>query len=218
MPKRMLDFARSLALPLTEDQATLLAGYAALVWQKKDFLNLTSAANLDEIYLRHLCDGLQGTACVRDVAADKHLENFSILDAGSGAGYIGLTMAIALPEAQVTLVESLEKRCAFMNWAILSLGIKNAQVKNIRLGEQKDVQVDFVTERAMGQLPDILGTCLSAVKPGGIFMAYQGEHPQTKQAPAEKYGAALNQEIPYRLPADHKTRYLVLFEKGSHEF
>lgn len=127
-------------------------------------------------------------------------------------------MAIALPHAQITLVESLEKRCAFMNWVILSLGIKNAQVKNIRLGEQKEMQAHFVTERAMGQLPDILGTCLSVVKPGGAFMAYQGEHPQTKQAPAEKYGAAFKQEIPYRLPADNKTRYLVLFEKGNHEF
>lgn len=215
MPKRMLDFARQLALPLSENQIRLLADYASLVWQKKDFLNLTSAASLDEIYVRHICDGLQGAACIQKLASQKHLENFSILDAGAGAGYIGLTLAVALSQAQVTLVESLEKRCAFMNWAVLSLKLKNVQIKNLRLGEQKDLQADFVTERAMGQLPDILGICLGAVKPGGMFMAYQGEHPQTKQAPAEKYHAILRQEIPYRLPADTKTRQLVVFEKGK---
>ena len=215
MPKKMLDFARQIHLPLTDSQIQLLAGYAQLVWQKKDFLNLTSAADLNEIYTRHLCDGLQGASCVRELAAQKQLENFSLIDAGSGAGYIGLTMAIALPNTHVTLVESLEKRCAFMNWAVLSLKLKNVQVKNIRLGEQKDLQADFVTERAMGQLPDILGTCLDAVKPGGTFIAYQGEHPQTAQTPFQKYGAALRGETAYCLPADSRTRYLVLFEKGE---
>ena len=60
MPTKLLNFATSIGLPLHESQAQLLAEYAALVWQKKERLNLTSAADIDEILLRHICDGLQG--------------------------------------------------------------------------------------------------------------------------------------------------------------
>ena len=209
----LTDFARQINLPLSEQQAQTLVRYAQCVWQKKDFLNLTSAASLDEILTRHICDGLQGASCVQHLAAQKKLANFSLIDAGSGAGYIGLTLAVALPNAHVTLVESIEKRCAFMNWAILQLGVKNVHVKNVRLGEKKELQADFVTERAMGQLPDILGICLRAVKPGGYFVAYQGENSPAKAVNAQKHAAVFCSDVAYTLPADHKQRHLVLFEK-----
>lgn len=211
----LTDFAHQINLPLSEMQAQTLVRYAQLVWQKKDFLNLTSAASLDEILTRHICDGLQGASCVQQMAAQQKLETFSLIDAGSGAGYIGLTIAAALPGTQVTLVESIEKRCAFMNWAILQLGLKNVQVKNVRLGEKKDLQADFVTERAMGQLPNILGICLSAVRPGGVFIAYQGETSQRANAEPEKYQAHFAQETVYTLPEDTRTRYLVCFAKDE---
>lgn len=218
MPKRLLDFARQLNLPVTENQANTLLRYAQLVWQKKDQLNLTSAADLQEVLLRHICDGLQGAYCLTQLARQKGLDNFCVLDAGAGAGYIGITIATVLPQIRVTLVESLEKRCAFMNWAVLSLGLTNVCVKNARLGESKDLQADFVTERAMGQLPDILGICLGAVKPGGAFVAYQGEHPQTKLVSADKWAFTCVRELPYSLPLETKTRHLVIFEKGKNEF
>ena len=59
MQTKLLDFAHQIDFSLDEKQARLLAAYASLVWQKKDLLNLTSAANLEEIILRHICDGLQ---------------------------------------------------------------------------------------------------------------------------------------------------------------
>ena len=215
MWQKLTDFAQQIHLPLTEYQARILVQYAQLVWQKKDFLNLTSAANLDEVIRRHICDGLQGAAQLSQLAQAAQKDSFSLIDAGAGAGYIGLTVAIALPQAQVTLVESIEKRCAFMRWVVLSLGIKNAQIKNIRLGQQKDLQADFVTERAMGQLPDIFAACLEAVRPGGIFMAYQAAPVPPQTVAADKHGAALYQETGYQLPEETRTRYLALFRKGS---
>ena len=213
MWQTLTDFAQKIHLPLKELQAQTLVRYAEFVWQKKDFLNLTSAADLQEILTRHICDGLQGALCVQEMATQKNLESFSLIDAGSGAGYIGLTMALALPHAQVTLVESIEKRCAFINWAILQLGLRNTHVKNVRLGEKKDFQADFVTERAMGQLPDILGICLRAVKPGGAFMAYQGENSLAAGLDASKYGGMFLHIQDYRLPFDNHIRHLALFAK-----
>lgn len=103
-----------------------------------------------------------------------------------------------------------------MNWAIWQLGLKNARVQQVRLGE-KQLRADFVTERAMGQLGDILAVCLNIVKPGGKFIAYQGENSPAAKLPAEKYGAKYAGQESYRLPCDEKIRYLVCFEKGKDE-
>jgi len=205
MQKIFTDFASSLHFPLTEQQTEQLDGYVQLVWQKKDVLNLTSCRDMEEVCTRHICDGLQGAAELSICASKRGWNKFSVLDAGAGAGFIGITMAAALPQAQVKLVESINKRCTFMNWVILMLGLSNVEVVNMRLGE-KPQQAQFVTERAMGQLPDIFDICMDAVAPGGLFMAYQGETPLLQ-------GLTASAIEPYRLPSDEKTRHLVLFEK-----
>ncbi len=215
MQKRLVDFAAKIGLPLSLDQAGRLVQYARLVWQKKDFLNLTSASGVEEILSRHICDGLTVAAKIYAMAKIKGWTHPLLADAGAGAGYIGMTLAVSLPQAEVTLIESIEKRCAFMNWAILNLGIKNAKVKNVRLGQGTKFAFDFLTERAMGQLPDILEACLDAVKPGGVFIAFQGEHPQTNACDAARCKAALLGIDDYQLYCDDKKRHLALF--GKHE-
>lgn len=215
MQKQLVDFAARLGLTLSSKQAEMLVQYAQLVWQKKDFLNLTSASGVEEIVSRHICDGLAAAAKINAMAHIKNMAPLHIADAGAGAGYIGLTLAISLPQAEVTLIESIEKRCSFMNWVILNLGVKNAKVKNVRLGQGTKFAFDFLTERAMGQLPDILGACLSAVKPGGVFVAFQGEHPQTDVCNPASYGAVLLGVERYTLPCDEKKRHLALFEKHA---
>lgn len=215
MQKRLINFAAERGLTLSAVQADTLVRYAQLVWEKKDFLNLTSASGLEEIISRHICDGLTAAAKINAMAHIKGIPTPQVADAGAGAGYIGLTLAVALEQAQVTLIESIEKRCSFMNWAVLQLGLKNAKIKNVRLGQGTKFAVDFLTERAMGQLPDILAICLCAVKPGGVFIAYQGELPQTHACDAASAGGTLLGVEPYTLPCDDKKRHLALFEKNA---
>ena len=211
----LLPFAEQLSLRLDSKQLDQLIAYAQCVWEKKDFLNLTSVQTLEEIFTRHLADGLVAASKIATIACTKKWSAPQIADVGSGAGYIGFTLAIALPQAKVTCVESLEKRCSFMNWAALKTGISNLSVKNCRLGQGAPFRFDIVTERAMGQLPEIINICMDAIKPGGIFLAYQGEHPQTNDCtiPQDSF---LQSEWEYHLPcADNKKRHIVLFEKRN---
>ncbi|MBO4674492.1 MAG: 16S rRNA (guanine(527)-N(7))-methyltransferase RsmG, partial [Elusimicrobiaceae bacterium] len=208
-------FAKQLSLSLSTKQLGQLTAYAKCVWEKKDFLNLTSVQTFDEIFTRHLADGLVAASQIAAVSSTKKWETPQIADVGSGAGYIGFTLAITLPQAKVTCIESLEKRCSFMNWAALKIGISNLSVKNARLGQGNSLQFDSVTERAMGQLPDIVDICMDVVKPGGIFLAYQGEHPQTHDCILPQ-NSFVQGEFEYYLPcADNKKRHIVLFEKRS---
>lgn len=204
MQKMLINFAATLGLPLTPAQTEKLLAYAQCVWEKKDFLNLTSAQTFEEVLTRHLCDGLVAAAQLQTYC--KELPAPQLADVGAGCGYIGMTVAVALPQAHVTLVESLEKRCKFMNWAALTAGIGNITVKNARLGQGTHFAFDALTERAMGQLPDIFDICTEAVKPGGHFMAFQGACVQSvTQKPVA--------QIPYTLPCDNHPRYLLVFKK-----
>lgn len=209
MPKSLLEFAAQIGLPLTTAQADRLVAYARCVWEKKDFLNLTSAQTFEEVLSRHICDGLVAAKQVEKLG----LGGAQLADVGAGCGYIGMTLAVALAQAKVTLIESLEKRCKFMNWAALQAAIPNVQVKQARLGQGTRFAFDLVTERAMGPLPDILPICLDAVAAGGIFMAFQGENPQMPEAvPAD--GQFIEDQA-YQLPQDSRTRHLVLFRKNN---
>ncbi len=208
-------FAHSLGICLSPAQLAQLNAYAQCVWQKKDLLNLTSVSSQAEIFDRHLADGLVACAQIQKLLANLPAQNpVSIADVGSGAGYIGLTIAVVFPQANITLVESLERRCAFLTWAVLQTGLKNVKIKKARLGQNTRDTYHLVTERAMGALPDILDICLAAVKPAGYFLAFQGAAPQTEYVAKE---SVLQGIYPYRLPSDEADvapkRHLVIFEK-----
>lgn len=212
MQNKLISFARQHQLNLAEEQAAKLLSYAKRVLEKKSQLNLTGAATLEEVVHRHLCDGLIGAAQIARLAHRAGQEIFTLLDAGSGAGFIGLTLAAVFPQANVLLAESLAKRCMFLNWVVLQEKFTNVTVKNVRLGQQPLPQADYVIERAMGQLPDILALCLAVTKPGGVFLAYQGAAPQTIDP--TPYGAAWEDTVTYQLTQDKAPKHLVLCRKA----
>ncbi len=209
MRAKTADFAASLGLDLTAEQLDTLARYADLVWEKKDFLNLTSVANKEEIFTRHICDGLAAAAFFQRAAEDR--ESFTVADMGAGAGYVGLACASVLPRASVTLVESLEKRCSFLNWAVLKLSLKNVRVLNRRLGQQKTGPFDFITERAMGQINDILPLMAPALAAGGVVAAYQSAPNEAREDLLRRLGLRRETPASYRLPGEKKQRYLAVF-------
>ena len=204
------NFAASLGLTLTAQQTDSLLLYADLVWEKKAFLNLTSVSAKEEIISRHICDGVAGAAYLAArMAAGK--KSFSLADMGAGAGYIGLTCAVCLPQASVVLVESLQRRCSFLNWTVLKIGLKNVTVLNNRLGQQPVGVFDVVTERAMGRLNDILPLVSAALKEGGVFAAYQSTPDEARAETLQRL--SLRQETPYAytLPKETKQRFLAVF-------
>ncbi len=211
MQKKLADFAAGLGLALTEKSVILLLRYADLVWQKKDTLNLTSVSNEQEIITRHICDGLAGAAWVARQVGER--TDFTLADAGSGAGYIGLSIAIALPQVQVHLIESLQRRSMFLQWVVMKLGLKNVVVENIRLGQNTTTQFDVVTERAMGQLTDILPVLAAAVKPGGQVAAYQSALGAVGEADLAASNMSADDPFCYTLPNEKKERYITVFKK-----
>lgn len=102
-----------------------------------------------------------------------------IADIGSGAGFPGLVLAVALPGAQVDLVESVGRKCEFIRRAATEAGIPNATVRNLRSEEWAASDgreaYDVVTARAVGRLSTLAELASPLLKPGGALVAWKGK-------------------------------------------
>ncbi len=185
------EFIRKLGLNLNDLQIKALQTYGELVLSKNKEFNLTAAKTLQEVFDRHICDGLQAAALLKQEGFNKKTG----ADFGSGAGFIGLTVAIALPEIKIYLVDSLQKRTKFLQWIVYKLCLKNVEVITLKIGqEQLNKNFDFILERAMGEIDDILPLCLKNLNDGGAFWALLSKNTQS-QIKAER-------EHFYSLPGD----------------
>ncbi|HSS43277.1 MAG TPA: 16S rRNA (guanine(527)-N(7))-methyltransferase RsmG [Solirubrobacterales bacterium] len=100
-------------------------------------------------------------------------------DVGAGAGFPGLVLAVALPGAQIDLVESVGRKCEFMLRAIEAAGIDNARVINTRsedlATEEGREAYDAVTARAVGRLSTLAELASPLLEPNGVLVAWKGK-------------------------------------------
>lgn len=121
----------------------------------------------------HVADSLTGLEVpeLRDAA--------TVADVGAGAGFPGLALAVALPDARIDLVESIGRKCEFMRGAASAAGIANARVLNIRAedlasGDGRE-SYDVVTARAVGRLSTLAELASPLLKPNGVLIAWKGK-------------------------------------------
>jgi 16S rRNA (guanine527-N7)-methyltransferase len=97
-----------------------------------------------------------------------------IVDLGSGAGLPGLVLAIARPDAEVVLVESVGKKCAWLERTVETLGLENVHVACSRAEELQEAPFDVVTARAVGALPVLCEYAAPLLREGGALVAWKG--------------------------------------------
>jgi 16S rRNA (guanine527-N7)-methyltransferase len=97
-----------------------------------------------------------------------------VADLGAGAGLPGLVLAIALPEADVVLVESVRRKCAWIRATAERLGLGNARVACARAEELGEGGFDVVTARALASLPVLCEYAAPLLREGGVLVAWKG--------------------------------------------
>jgi 16S rRNA (guanine527-N7)-methyltransferase len=124
----------------------------------------------------HIADSLDGLAvpAVRDAA--------QIADLGSGAGFPGLALALALSRAHVHLVESLSRKCAFLERAVEVAELANASVVCARAEEWPGRDLDVVTVRAVAPLNVLVEYAAPLLRIGGTLVAWKGRPDATEVA------------------------------------
>ena len=131
-------------------QWTILEQWAQLIrdWNAK--INLISRKDIDFLELRHLAH------CLAITNHLKLMRGARVLDVGTGGGFPGLVMAIAYPQAQFTLVDSIGKKIMVVQSIVSELGLQNVEARQCR-AESVNNQFDFVTGRAVKNLPEFFG-------------------------------------------------------------
>jgi 16S rRNA (guanine527-N7)-methyltransferase len=118
-----------------------------------------------------------------------------IADIGSGAGFPGLVLAVALADAEVDLIESVGRKCEFIRRAAAEAGIANATVRNLRSEEWAAAEgreaYDIATARAVGRLSTLAELASPLLGTGGVLVAWKGRRDPDEERQLENASGAL---------------------------
>jgi 16S rRNA (guanine527-N7)-methyltransferase len=165
---------QSLGLSLSDEQIQRLLDYVALIQKWNKVYNLTALRDPSDMLTHHLLDSLTAIAPLR-----RHTQGQAIrlLDVGSGGGLPGVVLAICMPELNVSCVDTVAKKAAFVQQVAVSLKLPNLRGIHARVESLTD-PYPVICSRAFASLPDFVTWSRSALAEGGVWMAMKGKHPQ----------------------------------------
>lgn len=169
MKTALLEGVPALGLALSEETADRLCAFGAAVVEQNAVMNLTAITEPEAVAKLHLLDSLT-------VLATEKLAGKTVIDVGCGAGFPGVPVAIACPEAKVTLLDSLGKRMRWLETVLPSLGVQ-ARCITARAEEavaEHREKFDFATSRAVARLNILLELTAPYVRVGGAVLALKG--------------------------------------------
>ncbi len=229
-------------ITLTEKQDKQFLKFYELLVEWNSFMNLTAITEFDEVMKKHFLDSLSFVHYIKryysfsdnkitkvGIKKDNEFDTsilsqmkFTMIDVGTGAGFPGIPLAILFPEAEFTLMDSLNKRIKFLNEVILQLGLSNVETVHSRAEDlarnsKYREQYDFAVSRAVANLSTLSEYCLPFVKPTGNFVSYKSERLSEELVAAEKtisiLGGTVKDQIDFQLPESDIYRNLLIIEK-----
>ncbi|MBB6557745.1 16S rRNA (guanine527-N7)-methyltransferase [Acidovorax soli] len=175
----LLSAAEQLGVALTDAQADALLCYLDLIQKWTKVYNLTAVRDPKEMLTHHLLDSLAAIPPLRRALAQASLpagQGARLLDVGAGAGLPGVVIAICCPEVDVSCVDTVAKKAAFIQQVAVSLKLPNLRGVHARV-ENLDGPFDVVTSRAFASLVDFTTWSRQALGPQSVWLAMKGKHP-----------------------------------------
>jgi 16S rRNA (guanine527-N7)-methyltransferase len=165
--------ATELGLSLSDVQLEQLQGYLALIRKWNKVYNLTAVRDPQEMLTHHVLDSLTAVAPLLRHTGGAAAK---VLDVGSGGGLPGIVLAICRPELDISCVDTVGKKAAFIQQVAASLKLPNLRGVHARV-ESLSGPFDVICCRAFAALPDFVNWSRGALAPNGVWMAMKGKHP-----------------------------------------
>ena len=199
-----------LGLDLSDEIRQKLCDFGAAVVKQNEVMNLTAITEPGPVAKLHLLDSLTVLT-----AAD--LKGKNLIDVGCGAGFPGVPLAIACPEAKITLLDSLGKRMKWLEEILPQLGVE-AECVTARAEEavaDRRESYDYATSRAVARLNILLELTAPYVKVGGAVLAMKGAAAREELAECanaiKKLGLKLEEVKEY--PIDGTSHAVIVLRK-----
>jgi 16S rRNA (guanine527-N7)-methyltransferase len=182
------------------------AEHLSLIEEANRHFNLTRITGARDAAIKHVLDSILPW---RLFASVRH-----VLDAGTGAGFPGIPLALVLPSVRFTLAESIQKKARFVESALIKLALPNATIVAARAEEiVRNQTVDIITARALTPISRALALFAPSLKSGIRLMLYKGpdvEQEIAEAAPdARKRRVRIDIVMRYQLPDAQGTRTIV---------
>jgi 16S rRNA (guanine527-N7)-methyltransferase len=156
-----------------------LSRYLELLGRWNATYNLTAVRDPAQMQTQHVADCVAVVGPLRREAAGWSTP-LRILDVGSGGGLPGLVLAIAEPAWEVSCIDAVGKKAAFIRQAAAELGLSNLHSIHGRVEALKDGPFDVITARAFSSLSDLVRLTRPLLGPAGVWMAMKGRRPDTE--------------------------------------
>ena len=217
LAQRAADFGAPLSAAQLE--AFELYRRELLDWNRR--VNLTAVTDPDAVEVRHFVDSLACLPAIEDLLAQGAAR---LIDVGSGAGLPGLPLKLARLEIELTLLDSVGKKTAFLSHLVERLGLGGVRVVTGRAEElgrdpSHREQHEVAVARALAPLPVLLELCLPLVRVGGRLVASRRGDLAAQQRQAERaareLGGRFRPPLAVDLGAGLEGYGLVLVDKAA---
>ncbi|MBV1757851.1 MAG: 16S rRNA (guanine(527)-N(7))-methyltransferase RsmG [Dethiosulfatibacter sp.] len=203
-------------ISFTPQQINRFMSYEKLIQEWNQNINITAITESMDIYIKHFIDS---------VVINQHItekQPYSLIDVGTGGGFPGIPMKIMDETIQLTLLDSLNKRIAFLQTVVETLDLRDVKLIHGRaedFGSNVDFRekYDVATSRAVAAINVLSEYCLPFVKVGGVFIALKGENVEDELKNGEKavklLGGEIENVIKYVIPGTDIGRSVVIIKK-----
>ena len=201
-------------LPNRDRVVALSAQHLDLIVEANQVLNLTRILGVREAAIKHVLDSVMPWRLFSGAAV--------VVDVGTGAGLPGIPLALVLPDTRFMLLESVQKKTRFVDFAIATLGIGNATALPLRAEDWLKLnRADIVTARAMAPLERAISLFAPALKQGTRALLYKGPDLEKEIAAAaneiRKRNVRVREILRYELPENSGTRTIVEVVQGNYD-
>jgi len=213
--------AKEISVPLSAENIRAFSEYARLLKEWNEKMNLTNITDDKGIAIVHFVDSLTLVSHLEEETVKKGKKNLSLIDVGTGAGFPGIPLKVAMPSLEVTLLDSLRKRVGFLDAVCTALDLQgittvHSRAEDAGLSKQYREKFDVATARAVAKLPVLCEYCLPFVKIGGIFLAMKtdvAEEIEASKKAIVTLGGTLETLHQFTLPGTDIKRSIVVIRK-----
>lgn len=212
--EQFLKELKKLNINITKEQENKLEEYYQILVSENTKYNLTSITDQETVYLKHFYDSLTLTKII-------DLNEQSLCDIGTGAGFPGVVLKIIFPKLKVTLVEATTKKCNFLKLVINKLNLNEIEIVNERAeiySKKTREKYDIVTSRAVAPLKHLLEYSIPLVKINGYYIAMKSDISKEIEGIAiyeKKLDITEEKRITFNLPFENSLRTLIKYRKNS---